>query len=335
MELRELHKKIQEYILPEVPSISPQALSKKVVNLLDGEIQSSKELILLALKRKPTSLVCFLFPQISHTIEQVSLSLECDDHDFRDSYKNTIISVLQIENYSRLLNVELVDYGILEEGNFSHGGGLISDFGEGEIFLDIIAHNGFNSSITLKGYATGGSETFYTTDFWPTKARISVSGIKKTNNTPSWIELIADSALEAGHRGMAFFSMFAALENLIATIHDEFMFEYFLTKDTKKESIKEKIRLFASRNTTLRNKLNHITTTLLCRKNKFPEFYRVVKKWENLIKTRDMIAHGGQGDLNIEIEEAMYLVLSIIFTIALQKDVGSLGWSNFLKNIGT
>jgi hypothetical protein len=309
-----------------------ELVKEKVTGITDEKINSRKQLLLLALKRKPSLVIYLFFPRyLDKSMERVQLDLESPDEDYRQSDKLTTLSVQRLENYSRILSVDLVEYGIIIDQDDPANSDLSQELGEGSLKLDIMAVNGFNCSVTLRGYVTGGHGTFDVLEWWNLSADLEIYGIKKGDKTPHWIELLVDSALhaESGNDRMAFLNSFSALENLIVTLHDDMFFDYFLGQNTKKESVRKNIRLFANRNVILRNKLNQIINEIGFRKLK--EFQQIFKKWEDLVEIRDLIAHGGFPPKHMDVPESMYIILTIIFTLGLQEDLGANEWSSLFK----
>ncbi|MFL0363139.1 HEPN domain-containing protein [Pseudobacillus sp. 179-B 2D1 NHS] len=281
---------------------------------------------------------------ISDTTYYLSGDIETDDWDYKHSNKVHIFWNTFVKGYSRIINVTLEDYGmasdfdpitVTDDGYIEIDESYEEDFflirgipGDYSFELKLSSLNNLNGHVLFRGTFTGPGNRILEASNNAMIYVIHVTGIKHETNTPNWLEYLIDGFLnlESKNNKMAFFNLFAALDNLINTQH-EYIFEEYLELCKKikiSDQLKDKIRLFSSKEKKLQNKLNHVLDEFKIVNYKELKCYKFYTK---LVKVRDKIAHGGNFEETIDIDEAAYSITTLIYILLLQEDVEKTNWN--------
>jgi hypothetical protein len=143
---KELCNRLKNHIFPIIPEFNLKRLLDEVLHDSE-EVDSFNELFSLALKRKPILLLILICPYIDTSTLRIPLSIESPDYDDFSS-KYTLVFTSDIDEYSKILDVKLNDYGVpIEEENPAESY-LESHISAGEnIEINLLGFNGFNCSV--------------------------------------------------------------------------------------------------------------------------------------------------------------------------------------------
>jgi hypothetical protein len=197
------------------------------------------------------------------------------------------------------------------------------------------------------------------------KLQCNVRGIPKNEEVPTFIEYLLEACINIKYKNykMAFFNLFASLDNFIELLYEK-TFEFFINKYSNyKEFLKEqiidelseknlvnydfvfnqvftkvnlnlqeKIRYYANRNRKLIDKkLNSVLKEINLYKNdQYLRFNRIIAELDEVVIKRNSIAHGKKVVIEEDIGEIMYKILTVMFSIIYEQDFSLNEWNEIL-----
>lgn len=197
------------------------------------------------------------------------------------------------------------------------------------------------------------------------KLLCNVSGIVEDESIPTFIEYLLEACINIKYKNnkMAFLNLFASFDNFIELLYEK-TFEFFINKySSYKEFLKEqiidelsekelsnyevvfkevftsiecdlkkKIRNFANQNRRLIDeKLISVLKEVEIHKNKnYANFNKIVSEMKEIENKRNSIAHGEKVEVEEEIGEIVYKILTIMFSIIYEQDFSLNEWSEIL-----
>ncbi|MVX64221.1 hypothetical protein GKZ28_11020 [Clostridium chromiireducens] len=318
---------INSKINTELKRISFQLYQSKY-GKYDISRESPTKIFYKIIKEDSLEFLINTLPYITSETTRNRIFIESND-DIRICDRMQIFSSIDLEEYRRLLNVNLNDYGIDIKGEEEL---VKSNSYEFNIKLDINDYSEFGSKVNLVGMFEGDcSNIIWIDQEWDFISILDVDGIRNDIDVPSWCEYLIDGCLDIYRKNnkMAFFNLFAALDNLINVIH-EGIFEYYLNMCIRcgiQEVFKEKIRCFSNKTKNLNLKLTDVMKEL---KLDIKDF-ETLKSWKKYSEVRDKIAHGGTYEDKHDINEVAYTIIMLIYSLILQKNVEKTEWEDILE----
>ncbi|NFT04101.1 hypothetical protein FDF18_12490 [Clostridium sporogenes] len=293
-----------------------------------------KEVIIDLFKEAPTFILDNIFPHISNEKIENSILIYSEDVYWKQHNKIDIYATTKIDGYYKVTEVRLLDYGV-----YNSKGVLCKDLNGFKLRLDSIDLNKVDNTIILHGHFFGDYRKLFQIDKYNVAVSLDVKGIKNETAVQSWIEYLYEgcSYIENKNNKMAFFNIFAAMDNFINIFHED-IFDYYLeeykacTNENVKEDIKDKIRSFSNKEKRLQNKLRHILKELnMIDEKRFNGLNNLFNIWaKKYTKIRDKIAHGGIYEESYDIGEVAYTIVTLMFSILLNIDLTENEWKSII-----
>lgn len=298
---------------------------------------SNEEIVKAALNRNPLSFIEETFPLIESSAHLVECNVVKAIGNFNQNSNGFGLFLEgEINGFSRLTSLEIIDYGInenIEKDVVEDFDDIrLTDYVNDSIFnFELAQINRFSSEFSLVGSFAGNHYDYDIALQNKIYVKAVAWGIMQKNSMPVWIEYLVDAAMnfKEGDLKMAALNYYSAYENFVTIIHDQMAFEYFARKSTKTEHDLTDLRKFAQNRKRLAGKAADIARHLdLFVDNLKP----TINKLDGLSDIRNSVAHGSaQTITNDEVIDIAYHILIFIHTIGSQTNIKEKDWKAVIK----
>ncbi|OPX44404.1 hypothetical protein CLHUN_17030 [Ruminiclostridium hungatei] len=352
--MTELKEIIREDIIDKVTRMMEQ--QETSFNLIDRNFQeqfslTKKDMIVRILDGNPLRLLSQIVPYIKEKAYHEEVSLNIDSQDFREKFEFPFTECIQIEDFSAISKISSPEITVFHEEGIDVTHNL-------DIVIKIDRINYLSGEIYFKGKVSLTREVddfILFDDFLDKFIEFTAYGLLKNENVPSWIEYLIEGCINVEYKNkkMALFNFFAAFDNFIEllnkTVFDYYVENYSYNIDLFKNSIledmdgdvseaegylKDKIKLFG-RDTRkiIDEKLRDALKEMGIKGNnpKFEKMFTFISKIKDIEKIRNTIGHGSKVEIDIDIGNCLYYILTVIFSILFYEDIEANEWSNIIN----
>ena len=308
---------------------------------------TNKEKIIGALSHHPLNIMNILISYIKNENYTKEAHLIIDSENYKSRSEFPFELCIKIEDFSILTYVGKPNLTI-----FSSDKVEVADYVD--VVINNDRYNHLSGEIFLKGKFSYNSEVdslILFDDYLEKYIEIDVSGLLKNDNIPSWIQYLIEGCinLEYKNKKMAFFNIFAAFDNFIELMNKkifdyyvEYYYEHIKTYKTYnpswkqeeleevKEYLKDKIKKYGKETRRIEDKLRDPLKEIEISGNNlnFKDMFSLVGKFSAIEKMRNTIGHGSKVEDDIDVGSALYIVLTIILSVLLYRDMESNQWKN-------
>jgi hypothetical protein len=271
--------------------------------------------------------------------------IESEDSDFSNNTgKITVYSKIEFNEYRLITEVLHLKTGILYGldvdnlicsdidfvneyyNDYENEADLTNTLdGYAELKFQLEYVNYYKKEIKLSGTYNGKSSDLYIMDDRGTFSELSIKGLKKSNNTPDWVEYLIEGgiSLDMGNYRMGFFNLFSATESFLNYVL-RIIQKYYKVIDLDNKKVKYFIH---KSNCSLEEKLSVILKEIFVEKTnkEYIHLRPLVRKWRKLINSRNKIAHGNISDIP---EDMVHTIFTLIFSVIFNRSLTNCDWES-------